>query len=91
MPVRTSNLPSYDKIFAIKIGAVNVISPNDIIPHHRGLLVAATGNSTLFTFTNFDETTCGMQFTTGSIVLPLQIKSYSYTETPTNISIYGLF
>jgi hypothetical protein len=91
MPIRTSNPPSYDKIFAIKVAGTDTIAEDATIPAHRGLLVVATANNSTFTFTNLDGTTAAMQFTTGSIVLPLQIKSYSYTGTQTTVSIYGLY
>ena len=89
--MRTSNPPSYDKIFNIKYAGTDTIARNATIPAHRGLLIIATATNSTFSFTNIDGTTATIAFVTGSIVLPLQIKSYTYTGTSqTTVSIYGL-
>ena len=90
--MKRSTPPSYDKIFAIKIGSVSTIAQNTTLPPNRALLVinsSATG-SALFTFTNTDGTSVNLFIPTGSTLLPLEIKSYSFTESPTTVYIYGL-
>jgi len=55
------------------------------------LLIIATATNSTFTFTNIDGTTATMVFILGTIVLPLQIKSYTYTgSSQTSVTIYGL-
>ena len=91
--MKTSNPPSYDKIFNIKYAGTDTVARGATIPEHRGLLIIATATNTTFSFTNIDGTTTTMTFVSGSIVLPLQIKSYTYTGNQgalTNVSIYGL-
>jgi len=91
MAIRTSNQPSYDKIFQIKNAGTDVIAKTAVIPAHRGLLIVATATNSTFTFTNLDGTTCDMIFVTGNFILPIQIRSYTYTGTQTTVSIYGLY
>jgi hypothetical protein len=89
MGIRTSNPPSYDSIFPIRVGATISISPDTTIPAHRGLLICTTSATTL-TITNLDGTSCATFFPQNiSIVLPLQIKSYS-ASSGTTIYVYGL-
>ena len=85
--MRTSNPPSYDKVFPIRLGATATIAADAEIPPHRGLLIVSTGTVTGITFKNLDNTTSLMYFVAGSIVLPLQIHSYSGSGT---VYIYGL-
>jgi len=90
--MKRSTPASYDKIFAIKIGTTNTIEPNIKLPPNRALLVinsSSTGSS-LFTFTNTDGTTANLFIPTGSTLLPLEVKSYSYTGSPATVYIYGL-
>lgn len=90
--MKRSTPPSYDKIFAIKLGSVSTIAQNTTLPPNRALLVinsSATGSSS-FTFKNTDETTVDLFIPTGSTLLPIQVKSYSFTGTPTTVYIYGL-
>jgi len=88
--IRTSNPPSYDKIFAIYTAAA-VIASGATLPGHRGLYIATTSTAEL-TLTNIDGTTAVVRFPANTqIVLPLQIKSYTTPTTgPTVIYIYGL-
>jgi len=89
--MKTSNPPSYDKIFNIKYGGTDTVARGATIPEHRGLLIIATATNSTFTFTNIDGTTATMVFILGTIVLPLQIKSYTYTgSSQTSVTIYGL-
>ena len=89
--MKTSNPPSYDKIFNIKFGGTDTVARDATIPEHRGLLIIATATNSTFTFTNIDGTTATMLFILGTIVLPLQIKSYTYTgSSQTTVTIYGL-
>ena len=88
MPLRSSNHPSYDKIFNIRNGATATIAESAVIPNHRALLVNCTGAGTL-TVTNLDGTTCAIPFTTADrTLLPLQIKKYAVTSG--TFEIYGL-
>jgi hypothetical protein len=89
MGIRTSNPPSYDSIFPIRVGATLSINPDVTIPAHRGLFIS-TSSATTLTITNLDETSCSTYFPANiSIVLPLQIKAYS-ASSGTGIYIYGL-
>jgi len=90
--MRTSNPPSYDKVFQIMTPSGAVQAQNTALSNHRGLLVintSTTATNTAITFTNIDGTTCAMAFAPGVTVLPLQIWKYSYTVA-TNMYIYGL-
>ena len=89
--IRTSNPPSYDKIFSIFLANTAVIASGATLPGHRGLYIATTGTAEV-TFTNIDGTTAAVRFPTNTqIVLPLQIKSYTTPSTgSTVIYIYGL-
>jgi len=90
--MKRSTPASYDKIFAIKIGSTNTIAQNTTLPANRALLVinsSSTGSSS-FTFTNTDGTSVNLYIPTGSTLLPLQVKSYSYSGSPTSVYIYGL-
>lgn len=87
--MRTSNPPSYDKIFPIRTGATINVAANVTIPSHRGLFITTTAITTV-TFTNIDGTTCDVYFPSGvSYVLPIQVKNYTSSST-TSIYIYGL-
>ena len=88
--MKTSNPPSYDQIFAIKVAGTDTIAKTVTLPNHRALLITASATNTAFTFTNLDNTTVSMTFVAGSLILPLQIKSYTYTTTQTTVWIYGL-
>ena len=88
--IRTSNPPSYDKIFPIYL-ATAVIASGATLPGHRGLYIATTATAEV-TFTNIDGSTAAVRFPSNTqIVLPLQIKSYTTPSTgSTVIYIYGL-
>lgn len=92
MALRTSNPPSYDNIFAIRRGATTPeYASLATLPGHRGLYIA-TSAIVEVTFTNLDGTTSLVRFPSGvSLVLPLQIKSYTTPSTgPTALYLYGL-
>lgn len=89
--MKTSNPPSYDKIFSIKMGATQSVTSGATIPDHRALLIITTTSPTFgaITFTNMDNTVVSMGFGVGTYILPMQIKSYTY-GTSTGVFIYGL-
>lgn len=88
MPLRSSNHPSYDKIFTIRRGATATIAESDTIPNHRALYIYCTTTGVI-TFTNLDGTTSAVDFVSNlSIILPLQVKKYAVTSGTFNI--YGL-
>lgn len=90
--IRTSNPPSYDKIFSIFLANTQVIASGATLPGHRALYIVATATAEV-TFTNIDGTTAAVRFASGTqILLPLQIKSYTTTGMtgPTSLYIYGL-
>jgi hypothetical protein len=91
MALRTSNPPSYDNIFAIRRGATADYASLATLPGHRGLYIA-TSAIVEVTFTNLDGTTSLVRFPSGvSLVLPLQIKSYTTPSTgPSALYLYGL-
>jgi hypothetical protein len=88
MPLRSSNHPSYDKIFTIRRSGTATITESDIIPNHRALYIYCT-SSGVITFTNLDGTTSAVDFIQNvPIILPLQVKKYAVTSGTFNI--YGL-
>jgi hypothetical protein len=91
MALRTSNPPSYDNIFAIRRGATADYASLATLPGHRGLYIA-TSAIVEVTFTNLDGTTSLVRFPSGvSLVLPLQIKSYTTPSTgSSSLYLYGL-
>jgi hypothetical protein len=91
MALRTSNPPSYDNIFAIRRGATADYASLATLPGHRGLYIA-TSAIVEVTFTNLDGTTSLVRFPSGvSLVLPLQIKSYTTPSTGSSaLYLYGL-
>ena len=67
--IRTSNSPSYDKIFATTSGVV--------IPPHRGLLINCTVSGSI-TITNLDQTTTTLTLVAPErFFLPVQINKWT--------------
>ena len=96
--MRTSNPPSYDKIFDMYIstgsygGATGVMS-SYVVGQHRGLLLINTSSSTTntaFTITNIDGTTSTLAISPGALILPLQIWKLTVASAQSAIRIYGL-
>jgi hypothetical protein len=89
--MKTSNPPSYDNIFSIKMGATQSVTSGATIPNHRALLIITTTTPTFgaITFTNMDNTVVSMSFGVGTYILPMQIKSYTF-GTSAGVFIYGL-
>ena len=88
--MRTSNPPSYDKIFAIYSGSGTLT--DYVVPSHRGLLLintSTTTTTTSTTITNIDGTTVTLAIAPGATLLPLQIWKVTQT-TASGIRIYGL-
>lgn len=88
--MRTSNPPSYDKIFAIYSATGSLT--NYVVPSHRGLLLINTSTSTTTTsttITNIDGSTVTLAIAPGATLLPLQVWKISQT-TAAGIRIYGL-
>jgi len=89
--MRTSNPPSYDKIFTI-YNATGTLT-DYVVPPHRGLLLSntsTTATNVQFTVTNMDGTTATLPISPGSMVLPLQIQKITVGTSQTTIRIYGL-
>ena len=95
--MRTSNPPSYDKIFQIYVGSTATITEYSapassamLIPAHRGLLVLTSDQVTV-DFYNLDGTKSTLTFPINTfLVLPLQIKYYDVTAGSGNLYLYGL-
>lgn len=96
--MRTSNPPSYDKIFEMYVstgtygGAAGVMSAY-VVNQHRGLLVvntSTTSTNTAFTVTNIDGTTTTLAIAPGATLLPLQIWKLTVASAQSTIRIYGL-
>ena len=88
--MRTSNPPSYDKIFAIYSASGTLT--NYEVPSHRGLLLintSTTTTTTSTTITNIDGTTVTLAIAPGVTLLPLQIWKITQTSA-SGIRIYGL-
>jgi len=88
--MRTSNPPSYDKIFAI-YSATGTLT-DYVVPSHRGLLLintSTTTTATSTTITNIDGTTVTLAIAPGVTLLPLQIWKITQTSA-SSIRIYGL-
>jgi len=96
--MRTSNPPSYDKIFEMYLststygGAAGVMSAY-VVGSHRGLLLintSTTTTNTAFTITNIDGTTSAITIAPGATLLPLQIWKLTVASAQGGIRIYGL-
>ena len=91
--MRTSNPPSYDKIFSIYAGS-GTLSIDTNLSSHRGLLLINTSGSTItnaVTVKNRETaTTVTLAIAPGAIVLPLQVQSIGIGTQNTSIYIYGL-
>ena len=96
--MRTSNPPSYDKIFEMYIstgsygGSAGVMSAY-AVSNHRGLLLVNTSTSTTntaFTITNIDGTTTTLAIAPGATLIPLQIWKLTVASAQSSIRIYGL-
>lgn len=96
--MRTSNPPSYDKIFEMYVstgsygGAAGVMSAYTV-GIHRGLLLvntSTTATNTAFTITNLDNTTTTLAIAPGATLLPVQILKLTVTSAQSTIRIYGL-
>lgn len=96
--MRTSNPPSYDKIFEMYNsgtaygGAAGVMSAY-VVGSHRGLLLVNTSTTTsnsAFTITNIDGTTAPITIAPGATLLPVQIWKLTVASAQGGIRIYGL-
>jgi len=91
--MRTSNPPSYDKIFSIYTASGTALT-DSVVSTHRGLLLintsATTVNTAITKITNIDGTTTGtIAVAPGATILPLQIWKISVSLSA-GLYIYGL-
>ena len=96
--MRTSNPPSYDKIFEMYNSGTTYnggagIMTASVVGSHRGLLLvntSTTTSNTAFTITNIDGTTSAITIAPGATLLPVQIWKLTVASAQGGIRIYGL-
>jgi hypothetical protein len=96
--MRTSNPPSYDKIFEMYNSGTTYnggagIMTASVVGSHRGLLLVNTNTTTsnsTFTITNIDGTTAPITIAPGATLLPVQIWKLTVASAQGFIRIYGL-